>query len=144
MKEAVNLIKRFEGFQKQSYLCPGNVWTIGYGTTRYQSGEKVKKGDTISPYKADLEIWAEADKIATSIKEIGLVLNQNQLNALISFVYNVGIGNFKKSTMLKKLKAKDYAGAALEFPKWNKSNGKVLKGLITRREAEQELFTTEP
>ncbi len=138
----LELIKEFEGFSANAYLCPAKIPTIGYGNTFYSDGRKVKLGEQIS--KSDalelLEIVANkdfADKIFSAIK---VPVAQNQFDAMVSLAYNIGTGSFLKSTLLKKVNAGDFIGASEEFLKWNKSGGKELLGLIRRRKREQDLF----
>lgn len=134
--KAVEIICEFEGFSSVAYKCPAGVWTIGYGQTH-----GVREGMTISEPEARKYVEEQCEKIAKSI--LGLLkvqVNENQLSALISFYYNIGCGAFMRSTLLRKLNAGDIQGAANEFLKWNKANGKVLAGLTRRREAERQLF----
>lgn len=139
-QNGINLIKQFEGCRLTAYKCPAGVWTIGYGHT---SG--VKNGMTITQTKAeeylksDLVIYEKGVENAVKV-----TLNQNQFDALVSFSYNCGLGALRSSTLLKKLNAGDYTGASNEFPRWNKSNGRVLEGLKRRRTAEKALFDKIP
>jgi len=132
----LDLIKQFEGLRTTAYRCSAGILTIGYGHTH-----GVKTGDVITPQQAD-EYLREDVQIAelnvnTNIKT---PLTQNQFDALVSFVFNVGAGNFVKSTLLKKLNAGDYSGAADELLKWVNAGGKPLEGLRKRRTAERERF----
>lgn len=137
---AVKLIKQFEGFRSTAYKCPAGIWTIGYGSTSID-GVKVKQGDTITEQAALDDVYKRLNEIDKQITAtVRVPLNTNQLNALLDFVYNLGIGNFRSSTLLKKLNDSDYRGAAEQLLRWNKSGGKVLDGLTKRREAERELF----
>lgn len=132
----LDMIKKYEGFRESPYICPGGQLTIGYG-------KAIKPGEYTSITKSDAEVLLRKTVAAfeRSIKNLVQVpLNQNQYDALVSFAYNVGAGAFKKSELLKKLNAGDYKGAADEFPKWNKSKGEVLKGLVRRRDEERKLF----
>jgi len=135
-----NLIKEFEGFRATAYICPAGVVTVGYGTTRIQ-GKAVQLGTTITTDEADMlleeDLKSFEDAVNQNVRE---EISQNQFDALVAFVYNVGAGNFKKSTLLKKINAGEFNQAADEFLKWNKAGGKVLKGLTRRRTAERELF----
>ena len=138
----LELIKEFEGFSANAYLCPAKIPTIGWGNTYYEDGTKVKLGDQISKPDALklLEVIANrdfADKIFPAIK---VPVTQNQFDAICSLAYNIGVGAFLNSTLLKKLNAKDYIGASLEFEKWNKAGGVVLAGLVKRRLKEKALF----
>ena len=139
----INLIKQFEGLSLKPYLDAVNIPTIGYGSTYYRDGKKVTLNDKpISQDEANLLLEHIAnkdfgDKINTLVK---VELNQNQFDALVSFCYNLGIGNFKSSTLLKKINQADFKGASEEFIKWNKAGGKILDGLTRRRQKEKELF----
>lgn len=137
---AVRLIKQFEGFRPVAYKCPAGIWTIGYGSTSID-GIKVKQGDTITEQAALDDIYRRLNEIDKQITAtVRVPLNSNQLNAMLDFVYNLGIGNFRSSTLLRKLNDSDYRGAADELLRWNKSGGHVLDGLTRRREAERDLF----
>lgn len=136
-KNGIDLIKSFEGCELKAYKCPAGIWTIGYGHT---SG--VKEGMAITKEKAkellehDISIKYECYINAYSLK-----INQNQFDALVSFVYNVGPGNLYKSTLLKKIKINhNDPSIATEFMKWKRGGGKVLPGLVKRRKAESELY----
>ena len=142
-KNGLDIIKEFESFRAKPYLCPSGIPTIGYGSTYYPDGKKVTLQDKeITEEKAFeiLEYIANKDFGSNINKVVKVPLNQNQFDALVSFVYNIGSGNFEKSTLLKKVNQSDFIGASLEFEKWNKANGKVLNGLTKRRLAEKELF----
>ncbi|MGJ0302440.1 lysozyme [Aliarcobacter cryaerophilus] len=138
----LELIKEFEGFSANAYLCPAKIPTIGYGNTFYANGTKVKLGEQISKTDA-LELLEKvvnkdfADKIFPLIK---VKVSQNEFDAMVSLAYNIGVGNFSKSTLLKKVNANDFDGASFEFLKWNKSGGKELLGLTRRRKREHDLF----
>lgn len=138
MTKEAELIKSFEGLELEAYLCPADVWTIGYGHTG-----NVKEGDSIT--KAEAEALLEKDLAVFRngvTRAVKVPLNENQFGALVSFAYNLGIGSLQSSTLLKLLNAGDYAGAADQFLRWNKSKGKVLTGLVRRREAERAVFLT--
>ena len=135
------IIREFEGFRSQAYLDTGGVWTIGYGTIKYPNGVRVKKGDTCTQGQA--ELWLKNDCLwvdACLDKYIKVKVSQNQFDALASFVYNIGETAFAKSTMLKALNAGNFAGAANQFDRWVYDNGKLIKGLVNRREKERALF----
>lgn len=142
-KNCINLIKMFEGYRAKSYLCPANVPTLGWGSTMYTDGRKVKLGDTINEQQAEeLLMWELKNK---SNALYGLNLNQNQFDSCLSFVYNLGIGAFANSTLRKKILANPNDPAIkAEFMRWNKARvgGELmeLKGLTRRREAEAELY----
>lgn len=134
--KALELIKQFEGLRLKAYLCPGGVWTIGYGHTA-----GVKPGMVIT--KAQAEEYLKADLIAFEryLNGLGLALNQNQFDALISFIYNVGTGNFSSSTLLRKVRANPQDDSIMdEFLRWVYSKGRVLPGLQRRRLAEMKLY----
>lgn len=137
----INLIKGFEGKRLVAYDDGVGVWTIGYGTIKYPNGVRVKKGDTCTDAQAESYLKNDLVKFESAINRLVKVpLNQNQFDALASFTYNLGETNLSKSTLLKKLNAKDYKGAADQFLVWNKAGGRVLTGLVRRREAERNLF----
>lgn len=136
-KKAVDLIKEFEGCKLEAYKCPAGVWTIGFG----QTGPGIVEGLTISQSIANGMLLDEIGNVSDQVSQVvGMHASQAQFDALVCFTYNLGIGNLKSSTLLKKLKAGDKAGAAEEFLRWNKAGGKVLAGLTRRREAERKLF----
>lgn len=137
----IDLITSFEDTKLQAYDDGVGVWTIGIGTTVYPNGVKVKKGDSCTLDQAKSYFAHDLKRFEASVNNLVKVpLSQNQFDALVSLVYNIGSGNFASSTLLKKLNAKDYAGAADQFPQWNKAKGKVLNGLVRRRDAERALF----
>ena len=135
--KALNLIKRFEGFRAKPYLCPGDVWTIGYGTTKgvTPSSPPVTKAQAEIMLRDDVKRFEEAVRNAVNVP-----LNQHQFDALVSFTYNLGESALRRSTLLKVLNQGDYEEAANQFKRWNKADGKVLKGLVRRRKAESEMF----
>ena len=135
-QEGLALIKKFEGCELEAYKCAAGVWTIGYGSTK-----GVKEGDTISQEDADKLLTHEMEEYEGYINDLVEVnLEQNQFDALVSWVFNLGPANLKASTLLKVLNAKDYEGVPAQIKRWNKAGGKVLQGLIRRREAESLLF----
>ncbi len=135
-QEGLSLIKKFEGCELEAYKCAANVWTIGYGSTK-----GVKKGDTISQEEADKLLLHEMEEYERYINDmVNVDLEQNQFDAMVSWVFNLGPANLKASTLLKVLNAKDYEGVPAQIKRWNKAGGKVLQGLIRRREAESLLF----
>ena len=134
--KGIALIKEFEGLRLKAYKCPGGVWTIGYGHTA-----GVKPGMLIS--KAQAEEYLKADLIAFEryLNGLGLALNQNQFDALVSFIYNVGTGNFSNSTLLRKVRANPQENSIMdEFLRWVYSKGRVLPGLQRRRLAAMKLY----
>ena len=136
-KKGLDLIKSFEGCKLVGYLCPAGIPTIGYGHT----GKGVTVGMKITKAQAEQLLVFDLEKFEKSVNNaVKVKLTQCQFDALVSFTYNVGAGNLVKSTLLKKVNAKDFIGASNEFKKWNKGGGKVLAGLTRRREAEKKLF----
>ena len=134
--KGIALIKEFEGLRLKAYKCPGGVWTIGYGHTA-----GVKSGMVIT--EAQAEEYLKADLIAFEryLNGLGLALNQNQFDALVSFIYNVGTGNFSNSTLLRKVRANPQDNSIMdEFLRWVYSKGRVLPGLQRRRLAEMKLY----
>lgn len=140
----IELIKSFEGFRANAYPDPksgGEPWTVGYGTTKFPSGRPVKKGDYVTPAQAEMYLREDVKKFANYVDALVTVpLKQCQYDALVSFVYNLGATNFRKSTLLKKLNAKDYKGAADEFLRWVSPGSSVEAGLRRRRTAERAMF----
>lgn len=139
----LNLIRQFEGFSSVPYLCPAGIATVGFGSTYYEDGTKVTlKDKPITEERATqlLEFIANKTFSENINKVVKVPLNQNQFDALVSFAYNIGNKNFNWSTLLKKLNLSDYEGASSEFLRWNQANGKILNGLVLRRQKEKELF----
>lgn len=139
---ALTLIKEFEGCYLQAYKDPVGIPTIGWGTIRYPDGQKVQMGDRCTQEQADAFLMHHVLKFVDQVQSlVKRKISNNAFCALVSFTYNLGAGNLGKSTLLKKLNAgASIAEVAAEFPKWNKAGGKVLKGLVRRRDAEMKLF----
>lgn len=136
-KKSFDIITKYEGWRSSTYTCPAGKKTIGWGFT---SPEFIRKG-SMTRNEADKILVNYIDGLSSYLDgQVQVKLTENQKAALISFVYNIGRGNFEKSTMLKKINKKDFGGAASEFAKWNKSKGKVLSGLTSRRADERALF----
>lgn len=132
-----DLIKRFEGCKLKAYRDSVGILTIGYGHT----GDDVTVGQQISQQEADNLLNSDLDKFCKGVEcVVTTELNDNQFSALVALAYNIGLGNLKKSNLLKKLNARDFSGALESWLKWNKAGGQVLKGLTARREAEKQLF----
>jgi len=135
-EEGVALIRHFEGCSLDAYLCPAGVWTVGYGHT----GD-VKQGDVIDQEQAEallIEDLEEFEGYVTALCQRSL--EQCQFDALVSWVFNLGPGNFKSSTLLRRLNAGDLGVVPHEIRRWNKAGGRVLSGLVKRREAEALMF----
>ena len=136
-QDCVDLVKFFEGFEGKAYLCPANVWTIGYGRTK-----NVQEGDRITKVQAERDLLEELEEFAEQVlNSVKVELTQNELDALTSWTYNLGVGNLNSSTLLKKLNAGDKDSVPSEMLRWNKASGKVLAGLTRRRQAEADLWT---
>ena len=134
--KGIDLIKHFEGCELEAYKCPAGVWTIGYGHIK-----GVKEGMTITEHQAEEMLKSELNEYEGYINNLVTAeLNQNQFDTMVSWVYNLGGGNLKASTLLKVLNAGDYAGVPAQMMRWNKAGGKVLEGLTRRRQAEADLF----
>lgn len=132
----LNLIKHFEGLRLQAYQCSAGVWTVGYGHTA-----DVRSGDVIDEAQAGILLLRDVAASEKTVRQhVKVPLSQGQFDALVSFVFNLGRGNFRTSALLRKLNAGDYAGAANELPRWVHAGGLRLPGLVRRREAERNLF----
>lgn len=140
---AADLCRRFEGIRLRPYLCPAGVPTVGYGSTRYADGRAVSLTDPpITRDQADelllltlrRDYWARVVQLCPAAETAG------QLGALTDFAYNVGVGALKASTLRRRVNAGDWAAAAVELRKWTRGGGRVLPGLVRRREAEVALI----
>jgi lysozyme len=133
------LIKSFEGCRTEAYQDAVGVWTIGYGHTI-----DVKEGMTITQHQCDVMLEVDIETYENYVNKYVIVsLTQNQFDALVSWVYNLGPTNLRNSTMLKVLNAGKYDEVPYQMKRWNRAGGQVLKGLVIRREAEAELFNNE-
>ena len=144
MNNALDIIKKCEGFSAKPYLCPKGVWTIGYGSTLI-SGEAVSE-DTppMGKEEALRHLGIHLDKEVDPFLKLATIdLNSNQKEALRSFVYNIGGGAFKRSNTLIALNSGDLKEFEKQFREWRMADGKVLKGLVIRRDIEIELFNKE-
>lgn len=142
-----NLIRKFEGCSLVAYLCPSKVWTIGWGSTTYADGTPVKEGDKIDQATANQLFDIILDEFEKQVKmllgdTLLVTLPKEAIDALVSLAYNIGTGAFAKSTLLKKLKENKLNFDEIEkwWICWNKSNGKVLNGLVRRRAAEFDMY----
>ena len=137
--KGIALIKSSEGLRLKAYPDPGTggvPWTIGYGST---SG--VTRNMVITEAQAEQMLAEDLMRFERIVERLVRVpVNQGQFDALVSFTYNVGEGNFTNSTLLRKLNTGDTAGAAEQFSRWVHAGGKALPGLVTRRAAERALF----
>ena len=139
-KNGLHLTEQFEGCKLNAYPDPatnGDPWTIGYGHT----GAEVHKGMTITQEQAEELLMQDVKKAAATVNaKVTTDITQEEFDALVDFVFNVGAGNFAGSTLLRKINAGDMEGAALEFGKWDMAAGKHMAGLLKRRHAEAEEF----
>ena len=137
-QRGVDLIKRFEGLKLNAYPDPATgrePWTIGYGTTK-----GVRPGMSITSARAEEMLQDDLRIFEAAVERLVTVhLCQHQFDALVSFTYNLGEGNLRSSTLLKKLNAGDYPGAAVQFDRWVHAGGKIMPGLVKRRAAERAL-----
>ena len=134
--EGLSLIKKFEGCELNAYKCAAGVPTIGYGSTH-----GIEMGMSISKSRAEELLLEDIAKFEEHVKNnVKVPLNQNQFDSMVSWTFNLGGGNLKSSTLLKVLNGSDYTDVPNQIKRWNKANGKVLEGLIRRREAEALLF----
>lgn len=144
-EQGYKFIAKHEGLRLKPYLCPAKIPTIGYGNTYYPNGKRVTLlDDSITKEQAFEMFKIIADRFAKRVDDlVTSKINQNQFNALVSFCYNVGTGNFMKSTLLKKVNAdpNDF-DIRLEFAKWNKAGGVKSNGLVNRRSEESALYYT--
>lgn len=142
-QKGLKLIKEFEGFRSKPYLCSANVPTIGYGATYYPGGKKVTLND--QPITEEYAVQLLSVMLDTFEKAVDSFcrddINQDQFDALVSFAYNLGTGNLKSSTLLKKVNANPNDPTIRdEFMKWVNAGGKKLPGLVRRRQAEADLY----
>lgn len=141
----IDEIKRSEGLRLEAYPDPGSKdgkpVTIGYGTTRI-NGKPISLGTKITKQQAEAYLQKDIENFAEQVSAlIKVPLNEYQFGALVSLAYNIGINAFKGSTLLRKLNAGDYAAVPNEFRKWKYNDGKIMQGLINRREREIELWS---
>jgi lysozyme len=138
--KGIDLIRTFEGLKLKAYLCPAGVPTIGIGTTVYPDGRKVRLGDTITQAQAVDYLRHDLEWCYACVSKTTPTTTQPQFDALCSLTYNIGCGGFAKSTVAREHRAGNYEQAADAFLLWNKAAGRVLPGLVSRREAEREIY----
>ena len=142
MSVASKLSRALKASPVSLVLCPGKVWTVGYGATRSSDDRPV--GPDMEPVtEADADALLGRDLEASERWVVRLVktpLSENQFSALTSFTFNVGCGALQRSTFRMKLTRGEYQNAADEFPKWRRAGGRILAGLVRRRAAERTLF----
>lgn len=136
--KGIELIKKHEGFRAKAYKCPADKWTIGYGHTF-----NVKSTDVITKEQGEYFLRQDVEYAEKEVNKHNLDINQNQFDALVSFVFNLGVGNFSRSTLLKRIKAHpNDITIRREFARWVYAGGKILPGLVTRRKEEADLYFT--
>lgn len=135
--DGIDLIKEFEGLHLTPYLCPGKIWTIGYGHTRtVRAGMQITQAQAEQLLDEDLRLFERA-----VTRLVTVPLSDNQFSALVCFSFNVGIGNFESSTLLKLLNRGWYEQVPAQLMRWNRVNGEVFGGLARRRAAEGRLWS---
>jgi len=135
--KGIDLIKHFEGCELEAYKCAAGVWTIGYGHIKGVTSDSV-----ITQEQAEQMLVEELNEYEGYINNmVTTPLSQNQFDALVSWVYNLGGGNLKASTLLKVVNSGEFDGVPAQIMRWNKAGGKVLEGLTRRRQAEADLFS---
>lgn len=141
----IALIKRWEGERLTAYLCPAGVWTIGVGHTSAMGDPAPVSGMRITSEEASSILRRDLGRIEKDVDAaVTVPLNQRQFDTLVSFVFNVGISAFRKSTLLKKLNAGDYQAVPNELMKWTRVNGQLNQGLVNRRKAEADYWRGAP
>jgi lysozyme len=144
----IDLVKKWEGFKAEAYLCPAGVWTIGYGITAGAGiGVDPKPGDRVTREQAERHLQAALERFAAQIRPaITAPINDNEFGAFLSLAYNIGVGGFRRSSALRHFNAGDKAKAAEAIKLWNRATvgGKrqILQGLANRRAEEVVLFQT--
>ncbi|WP_425878169.1 lysozyme [Acinetobacter sp. TWP2-2-3] len=137
----IDLMCNFEGLELKAYDDGVGVWTIGFGTTKYPNGIRVKKGDTCTLDEAKAYMQNDLKDFERTVNDaVNVSINQNQFDALVSLAYNIGATAFKKSTLVKRLNEGNYKAAANQFNVWVNAGGKRMQGLVNRRAAERALF----
>ncbi|WP_038345702.1 lysozyme [Acinetobacter sp. A47] len=142
-EQGYELIRRFEGFKTSAYKDTGGIATIGYGTTKYPNGALVRLGDSCTRQEAELWLKYDCQWVHKCLsQQVKVGISQNQIDALASFIYNIGETAFRKSTLLTLLNKRRFIEAANQFDRWVFDNGKRIQGLVNRRSAEKKLFLT--
>jgi lysozyme len=142
MNKGIAIIRKYEGLKLRAYICPSGLPTIGYGATFYMNGSRVQIGDVITIDHADKLLHFQVKLFAEEVRRtIKSNINDNQLGALVSFCFNVGGAAFSKSTLARKVNANPNDSTIRnEFMRWTRGGGKVLPGLVKRREEEANLY----
>lgn len=140
-QSCIDLIKQFEGCVLTSYPDIGGVWTIGYGTTRYPTGMPVGQNETCTLDEAEYYLSHDVREFATGVSDALVApINQLMFDACVSLCYNIGIGAFKRSTLLQLINSGNYLEASDQFLRWNKVGQREIAGLTRRRKAEKAMF----
>ena len=140
-KAGINLIKYYEGVYLKAYKCPAGVWTIGIGHTNVMGGFQIRPDSVITERQADEILLQDLEKCYKDVRELVKVpLDECQFSTLVSFIFNLGYGNLKSSTLLKLLNSGNYNAVPAQILRWNKCEGKPLLGLTRRRQAEADLW----
>jgi Phage-related lysozyme (muraminidase) len=139
-KQGLDFIKEFESFSSIPYVCAGGKLTIGYGHVVLKNENYITITEERGLILLEKDVEVREGYINSLVK---VKLSQNQYDALLSFIFNVGNEAFKNSTLLRKLNAGDYIGSADEFTRWNKAGGEVVLGLVRRRNSEKMMFLKE-
>jgi len=141
---ATTLCKEFEGFRSKSYLCPAGVETIGYGSTRYPDGRKVKLDDPpiMRTEAEDILRWQLEREFLPGVLRAcpSLISHPQALNAVVDFAYNLGVGRLQTSTLRRRINQGDWQGAKEQLMRWVRGGGRILPGLVRRRKAEAALL----
>ena len=142
MNKGMPIIRKYEGLRLRAYICPSGLATIGFGATFYENGSRVQLGDVITIDRADKLLHMQVKLFADEVKRVVKSnINDNMLGALTSFCFNVGGAQFEKSTLAKKANANPNDPTIRnEFMRWTRGGGKVLPGLVKRREEEANLY----
>jgi GH24 family phage-related lysozyme (muramidase) len=164
--KGIHLMHLFEGYRDKPYLCSASMWTIGWGHVLYQHQINlplVRKEGYTGPLRAEYQLHPEDNRVWPKEELVEIFKNdlvsfergvlrlapnlnspehQHKFDACVAFSFNVGLGNFQRSTIRQKILREDWDGAAEAFMQWTKAGGKVLKGLVRRRQAEVDLFKT--
>jgi len=141
---AIGLVEYFEGFRSKPYKCPAGIWTIGLGSTVYSDGRRVTSGDapvTLEQARALAQHELEHTYLPGVLRNCPvLATNERKCNAIVDFCYNLGVGRLQTSTLKRKINAQDWDVAKKQLMLWTKGGGKVLPGLLKRRQAEVTLL----
>jgi GH24 family phage-related lysozyme (muramidase) len=142
----IDLIHSFEGLRLKAYPDPGtggSPWTIGWGSTTDEQGRPIEPGTVWTRERADARFRQHLAQFEQAVRNAlgDAPVTQNQFDAMVSLAYNIGRAAFRRSTLVRKHRAGDYAGAAREFLRWNRAGGRVMAGLTRRREAEARMYS---